>query len=300
MHQGVIIMFNFFHELRKQKKVRLLFSLVLVSMSAFIQVYIMQVFMEPCNLLSGGFTGISLLINKIANLFGINFPTSIGILLLNAPAAVLCYKYVSKRFTFLSCLQFGLVSLFLEIFTFEPFFDDQTLNVLFGGLLWGFSISMALRAGGSTGGTDFIAQFVSNKIHKGIWEYVFGFNCCMLIIFGAIFGWIHAGYSIVFQFLSTKAISSLYQRYNQITLEIITSDADPVIDAFMAVCRHGMSVFEGYGGYSQKKIYVCKAVVSTYEVKDAIDNIRKVDPKVIVNTYHTANFYGNFYQKPIE
>ena len=155
-------------ELQKQKKIRFCISVFMVTLSAFVQVYIMQVFMEPSNLLSGGFTGISLLINKILALVGINFPVSVGIILLNAPAAILCYKYVSKRFTFLSCLQFGLVSLFLEIFTFEPFIDDQTLNVLFGGLLWGFSISLALRTGGSTGGTDFIAQFVSNKIHKGI------------------------------------------------------------------------------------------------------------------------------------
>lgn len=293
-------MFSKIRDLNKNKNIRFIFSLCMIVLSAFIQVYIMQVFMEPCNLLSGGFTGVSLLINKVLALFGIDFPVSAGILLLNAPAALLCYKYVSKRFTILSCLQFGLVSLFLELFTFEPFFDDQTLNVLFGGLLWGFSISMALKTGGSTGGTDFIAQFVSNKIHKGIWEYVFGFNCFMLVIFGAIFGWVYAGYSIVFQFLSTKAISSLYQRYNQVTLEIITSDPDPVIDAFMAVVRHGMSVFEGYGGYSHKKIYVCKAVVSSYEVRDAVDNIRKVDPKVIVNTYHTANFYGNFHHQPIE
>ena len=98
---------------------------------------------------------------------------------------------------------------------------------------------MALRAGGSTGGTDFIAQYVSNKIHKGIWDYIFIGNCIMLIIFGSIFGWIYAGYSIVFQFLSTKAISSLYQRYKQITLEIITKDPEPIIETFMATCHHG-------------------------------------------------------------
>ena len=164
----------------------------------------------------------------------------------------------------------------------------------------GFSISLALRTGGSTGGTDFIAQFVSNKIHKGIWDYVFAFNCCMLVIFGAIFGWVHAGYSIVFQFLSTKAISSLYQRYNQVTIEFITSDPDPVIDAFMAVVRHGMSVFEGYGGYSQRKIYSCKGCSEQLWSSWCDRKCSKVDPKVIVNTYHTANFYGNFYQKPIE
>ncbi|MBB5184402.1 uncharacterized membrane-anchored protein YitT (DUF2179 family) [Faecalicoccus acidiformans] len=288
------------HELEKNQKIHLVISVILIIASALIQSYIMQVFMDPCNLLSGGFTGISILISRITALVGFDFPVSVGIILLNLPAAILCYKQLSKRFTFLSCLQFGLVSLFLEILHFEPFFDDQTLNVLFGGLLWGFSIAMALRAGGSTGGTDFIAQYVSNKIHKGIWDYIFACNCIMLIIFGAIFGWVYAGYSIVFQFLSTKAVSSLYQRYKQITLEIMTKDPEPIIETFMETCHHGMSIFEGYGGYSHSKIFVCKAVVSTYEVQDVIYHIRKTDPNVIINTYHTANFYGRFYQKPLD
>ena len=197
-------------EFEKNRIVHLIVSILLMIVSALMQSYIMQVFMDPCNLLSGGFTGISILISRILGLFEIDFPVSAGIILLNLPAAILCYKELSKRFVYLSCLQFGLVSVFLELFQFDPFFDDRTLNVLFGGLLWGFSIAMALRAGGSTGGTDFIAQYVSNKIHKGIWDYIFIGNCIMLVIFGSIFGWVYAGYSIVFQFLSTKAISSLY------------------------------------------------------------------------------------------
>ena len=110
----------------------------------------------------------------------------------------------------------------------------------------------------------------------------------------------YAGYSILFQFLSTKTISSLYQRYAQITVEFTTNDPDPIIDAFMATCRHGMSVFECYGAYSHHKYYVCKAVISTYELRDVVDNVRKVDPKVLINTYNTVNFYGNFYQNPLE
>ena len=287
-------------QLQKEKKLRLLTSIIMIVFSAFMQCYIMNVFMAPCNLISGGFTGLALLINKVCALVNINFPTQVGIIALNVPAAILCYKHISPRFTFLSCVQFFLVSFFISIFHFEPFFKDQILNVLFGGFLWGFSISLSLRAGGSTGGTDFIAQYVSSKIHRGIWDYVFFYNCAMIIVFGYLCGWIYAGYSILFQFLSTKTISSLYQRYAQITVEFTTNDPDPIIDAFMATCRHGMSVFECYGAYSHRKYYVCKAVISTYELRDVVDNVRKVDPKVLINTYNTVNFYGNFYQKPLE
>ncbi|EOS60948.1 hypothetical protein C815_00958 [Firmicutes bacterium M10-2] len=293
-------MFEIFKKLNKNKKVRMFFSLCMVIISAFLQVYIIDVFMNPCNLISGGFTGIALFMNKAFALFHINFPTSAGIMLLNIPAAFLCAKAISKRFVFLSTLQFTLVSILLDICQFEPLFTDQALNILFGGVLWGFSISLALKAGGSTGGTDFIAQYVSNKIHKGIWDYVFYFNCFMYVCYGFTFGWVEAGYSIIFQFLSTKTISSLYQRYEQITIEFTTAHPQRVIDAFMCTCRHGMSIIEAHGAYSNKKFYICKTVVSSYQAHDVIDQVRKADPKVIVNTYKTANFYGNFYQPPIE
>ncbi len=175
------IMQHIIHQLQKEQKLRLLTSTIMIVFSAFMQCYIMNVFMAPCNLISGGFTGLALLINKVCALVNINFPTQIGIIALNVPAAILCYKHISPRFTFLSCVQFFLVSFFISIFHFEPFFEDQILNVLFGGFLWGFSISLSLRAGGSTGGTDFIAQYVSSKIHRGIWDYVFFYNCAMIL-----------------------------------------------------------------------------------------------------------------------
>ena len=101
--------------MQKSTKLRFIFSVILTIASAIGQVYVIQVFMYPCNLLSSGFTGVAILINKISALFGFDFSTSLAILLLNIPAALLCYKSVSKRFTFLSFLQFSLVSLGLQV-----------------------------------------------------------------------------------------------------------------------------------------------------------------------------------------
>ncbi len=75
---------------------------------------------------------------------------------------------------------------------------------VFGGFLYGFAIAIALKGNASTTGTDFIALYVSNKMNKSIFEYIFVFNTLMLCVFGFMFGWVHAGYSILFQFLSTK------------------------------------------------------------------------------------------------
>ena len=54
------------------------------------------------------------------------------------------------------------------------------------------------------------------------------------------------------------------------------------------------------GGYSQKPMNLLHTVVSSYEVQDIIDLMREVDPKVIVNVLKTENFFGGFYQAPID
>lgn len=287
-------------QIKKNKVSRLILSITMIVASSFLQVYVIKVFMNPCNLLSSGFTGVAILINKITNLFGIQFSISLGILLLNVPAALLCFKSVSKRFVFLSCLQFTLTSIFLKTLTFEPFFDDRTLNVLFGGFLYGLCTVLALKSGGSTGGTDFISLYISNKIQKSTWNYVFLFNCSMLIIFGLFFGWVNAGYSIVFQLISTRTISNFHHRYAQVTIEVTTDDPDTITNVFIKNCKHGMSVVQAYGAYSKETFYICKSVISSYEESDIIESIKEVKPNVIINTYKTDNFYGNFYWKPIE
>ena len=204
------------------------------------------------------------------------------------------------RFTFYSMLQVFLASFFLKVFHFKPLFNDVLLDVVFGGFLYGIAIAIALRGNASTGGTDFIALYVSNKTGKSIWEYVFAGNCVILCIFGYMFGWLYAGYSILFQFVSTKAISAFHHRYERVTLQITTTNAEDVIKAYVKQYRHGISCVDAMGGYSHRKMYLLHTVVSSYEVNDIVHLMREQDPHVIVNMIKTENFYGGFYQAPIE
>lgn len=104
---------------------------------------------------------------------------------------------------------------------------------------------IALKGNASTGGTDFIALYVSNKLGRSIWSYVFVFNAGLLLIFGYMFGWEYAGYSILFQFISTKTIDSFYHRYERMTMQITTSCPEVVIRAYVKEYRHGISRVDG-------------------------------------------------------
>ena len=284
----------------KNKKIRYLFSCIAVVISALLQAYVIQVFITPSNLLSSGFTGVAILIDKIAALYGCHISTSVAILMLNIPVAVICFKSISKKFTILSTIQFVLASVFLSFCRFQPLFHDLVLNVIFGGFLYGLCFVIALKGSASTGGTDFIALYVSNKIGRSIWEQVFIFNALILCIFGFMFGWLYAGYSILFQFVSTKAISAFHHRYERVTLQITTTKAPEIINQYVKQYRHGISCVDAVGGYSHKKMYLLHTVVSSYEVNDIVHLMREQDPHVIVNMIKTENFYGGFYQAPIE
>lgn len=288
-------------ELNQHKEFRNLVTLCAVILSGFMQATIIQVFMRPLNLLSSGFTGVAILVEKITSTyFGFTFSASLGMLVLNIPIALFCCKSISKRFTFFSLLQVIIASFFLKVIHFEALFDDRLLNIIFGGLLYGMQAVIALKANASTGGTDFIALYISNKKNKSIFSYVFIFNACLLIIFGMMFGWENAGYSILFQFISTKTIDTFYNRYARMTLQITTSKPDAVIQCLIKNYRHGLSRVDGIGGYSGRNISLIHVVVSSYEVGEMVALMRTVDPHVIVNVMKTENFYGGFYLKPIE
>ena len=261
-------------------------TLICVFLSALLQSFCINVFITPAKLLSSGFTGLAILINKISSLFGFTLPVSLLVLMLNIPLGVLSFRSIGKKFVFFSILQVVLMSLFLN-FHYTLLFDDLLLNVCFGGFLYGIAISLALRGN-------------SNKIGKSIFEYVFVFNSVLLLIFGYMFGWKYAGYSILFQFISTKTIDSFYKRYKLVTLEITTYHPKEICKAYIKHYRHGLSEVAGIGGYEHKNLSLIHTVISFYELEDAIRLINRIDPKAIINVISTERFVGHFYRQLLD
>lgn len=286
---------------RRMTVVRRLWTLTSVIVSALLQAYTIAAFVRPAGLLSSGFTGLALLIERITGLFGVHFSTSLGMIALNIPVALICWRSISRRFVVFSLLQVALSSFFLHFFTgTRPLVADLMLQVVFGGFLYGFSIAVALRAGASTAGTDFISLMVSNRTGRSIWGIIFAGNCVVLGIFGVLFGWRAAAYSIIFQFISTKAIETFYHRYDRLTLQITTKRPDEVLGAYHKAFRHGSSCAEVIGGYSRERYWVITTVISSYELDDVLHVVRGEDERAVVNTMRTENFYGGFYRGPLD
>ena len=287
-------------ELARLAVIRRIITAAAVVVSAFVQAFLIQAFVNPANLLPSGFTGVAVLIDRITSLWGVRISTDLGMLALNIPLALICWSRISKRFVIFSMLQVALSAAFLRFCDFQPLLDDQIMLVVFGGFISGISIAIALKAGASTGGTDFISLLVANSTGKTIWGFIFAGNCALILVFGAIFGWESAAYSIVFQFISTKTIDSFYHRYDRVTLQITTKLADEVMDAYIASFQHGISCAEVIGGYSRERMYLLHAVVSTYESEDIVRLVREVDPGAVINVFRTDNFIGGWWHGHVD
>lgn len=124
-------------------------------------------------------------------------------------------QFIGRKFTLYSILTIILSSIFVDILPAYVFTQDAMLNSVFGGLINGFAISLCLNVGTTTGGTDFISIYLSQRKGIDAWNYILFGNVMLLILAGYLFGWSIALYSIIFQFCSTQAIQILYKRYKK-------------------------------------------------------------------------------------
>lgn len=274
--------------------------LVIVIASA-LMAFNIKSFVRTGGLFPGGATGLTLLIQRSCGMFfhiGVSY-TLINVILNMIPVYI-GYRFIGKKFTLYSCLCIMLTNIFTDFMPAFTITYDKLLVSIFGGLINGFVISLCLWMNATTGGTDFIAIYFSEK--KGIdsFNIVLGINAVILLTAGLLFGWDKALYSIIFQYTSTQVLHILYKQYQQNTLFIVTNRAEEVIEAIAQLCNHGATIMEGEGSYEHHERKVVYSVVSSAESKHVIQAIRRVDPKAFINVIKTEEISGHFYQRPHE
>jgi len=279
--------------------------LFLVILAGVIMSFNIKTFVHAGELIPGGFTGLSLLIQKICLRFGnFNMPFSVPYYIFNSVPAIICFIFIGKKFTIYSLVTIfvtGLLadsmpSMFIELIKVH----DTLLSAVFGGALNGLAIAICLYAGATSGGSDFIAIFISERYRKDAWNYIFIGNCVVLSVAGFLFGLDKALYSIIFQFTTTVALEALYRNYQQRTLLIITNKPDVIFSVINEKTHHGATCFEGFGSYEKKSRTLLYSVVTASQVKTLIPAIRQIDNEAFINVLKTDQLNGRFYQKPFD
>lgn len=245
----------------------------------------------------GGATGLTILILRIGeSFFGIHLHYTFINIILNAIPIYIGFRFIGRKFTIYSCLMILLTGVFTDLIPSYPITEDILLISIFGGIINGLAICLCLLVDATSGGTDFIAIYMSEKKHRDSWNISLAINIVILIAAGFLFGWDKALYSIIFQYASTQILHTLHKRYQKETLLITTTHPDTVCDVIAQQSNHGATIMESEGS-THNKNFLVYSVVSREEYIKIIHGVQKVDPNAFINTINTDKQMGKFYQR---
>lgn len=268
-----------------------------ITGGAFLFAFNLISFIRTGGLFPSGFSGLAVLIQRsLAKYFSINIPFTILYVPINLPAVYIAFKYIGKKFTFYSLYAIILMSVISDILPTITITSDMLLISVFGGIINGVACTLCLLSGASAGGTQFLSVYFSEKKGIDTWNYVLLGNVVLLVIAGFLFGWEKALYSIIFQFVSTQILNTLYKRYQKHTLLIITDNVEETYHRINELTNHDATIFKGTGCYEGAERQMLYSVVSSDEVSQVIKVIHEVDPSAFINSLRTEQIEGRFYR----
>lgn len=275
--------------------------ILIICLASLLMAVNIKSFVRTGGLYPGGATGLTILIQRVTQLFlNVELPYSLVNLLLNAVPVYIGFRFIGKKFTLYSCLMIILTSVLTDIVPGYTITYDTLLISIFGGMINGLVISVCLLVNATTGGTDFIAIFLSEKKGVDSFNIILVLNVVILAAAGILFGWDKALYSIIFQYASTQILHTLYKKYQQQTLFVVTNKPREISEAISRECNHGATILEGEGSYEHCERHVVYSVVSSAESKRVIHAVKETDPEAFVNVIRTEQLSGRFYQRPTE
>ena len=158
-------------------------SMMIVVGSIFLSLGI-NLFLIPYEILDGGIIGIGLILNYIWGL-------KVGLMIMFLSIPIFIIAWLNYREYFYNSLHGMVISAFI-IDILKPMDSllriNAVLSSILGGILVGLGIGLMLRFKTSTGGTDLIAQFLSDRIGINVGILIFIIDsivvlCGLLMLF---------------------------------------------------------------------------------------------------------------------
>ena len=273
---------------------------VVVMIASVILAFNIKSLVRTGGILPGGATGLTLLIQETAyRYWGAVIPYTPVNIAINAIPVYIGFKYIGKRFTTLSCVVIVLTGILADLLPEYMITDDLILISVFGGIINGIAVSLCLQMDATSGGTDFLAIYLSKT--KGIdgFSVALCINTVILAAAGILFGWEKALYSIILQYVSTSVIHVLYRKYQQTTLFVVTRLPDEICSMIFDMTKHGATIIYGKGSYEEKADRsVVYSVVASNQVTQVVSAIQAKDPEAFVNSFKSEKISGRFYRIP--
>lgn len=189
-----------------RKQERLLPYLYIILGTAVLALSI-QCFFEPIGLVTGGFTGLAIVIKSLTNgVIKDGVPIWLSNILLNTPVFIIAYIIKGRKFVGRTVFGAIMLSVWLYIIpTMDMSQGDFLLAAIFGAVFSGAGIGLVLRGHATTGGTDMVAALIQMKLkHYSIPQIMQILDGIVVLTGLYVFGIRPGMYAIVAIFVATK------------------------------------------------------------------------------------------------
>ncbi len=261
-------------------------KLFLFILGSFITALSVNLLLVPNGFVTGGVTGIAIIVNKLSGMKVSTF-VFFGNLILIA----IGYIFLGGEKTVGSAFGAMLLSLFLflteGIATKINFSLDSTiLYALTAGICSGFGEALVYKIGYSQGGAGIIGLIITEKTKKPVGKIMRYLSFLVILSGGFIFGYSTVIYSLIIVTISTFMIDRVTLGISDSKMFYIhTAKNEEVLDFIIGVIHSGVTEYETTGGYSGKKKKILMCVVPTEKYTYLKTAIQQIDENafIIVN-----------------
>lgn len=251
---------------------------LLMTFGALVVAISVDVFLIPNNVVTGGVTGAAMLLHTF-----LGTPVGLVTLVANIPLLILGFRYLGG-------LVFGLRTLYATAIMaiaidllapyLRPVTADPLLYTLYGGLLDGLGIGLVFRARGTTGGIDIVARLLERRYGYQPGRSMLLMNVAVFAIAFIFYGPEKALYALLVAFVGSLALdNTLSAGSGARQALIVTAQPDAVTQAILRDLGRGVTMLEGYGGYTGAERGVLLCVVSRAELSFLKATISRIDPQ---------------------
>lgn len=251
-----------------------------------------NLFLSHAQLLSGGATGIALIIEYISG-----FPSGISLFFLNIPLFILSYKKLDRSFTMYSAV--GMISLSISLMITKPLaslinINDILLYCLYGGALCGLGYGLIFAKNGSVGGSDIIAMIIRKKNSNfNIGSIGFAINILIVILGAIIFGVPRALYTLISMCVQSIVLDKVLKGFSTKKLMLILTDKeDEIIDFVMSDLHLSVTSLKSTGEFTHENRKMLYCVVSARQMISLKNEILKRDPTAFFNILDISEVKG--------
>ena len=282
----------------ENKVIKTILKYLVIAIGTFIYGLGVNFLMRPNGIISGGITGIAMVINYAFPVI----PIGVMIFVINIPIFIVGFKALGWRFVIGSLVGMLGLSVFIdliELFSF-PLTDNPLLAALFSGVITGFGLGLVFLMGASTGGTDIIVKVVRKKHqHFNLGTLVLILDVIIILIYAVTFKMFEAGmYSLIAIFVESKLIDVVLYGVNYGKVVYIISDkAEEINRAINEEMDRGVTKLYGEGGYSGEKKTVLLVAIKRRQITKLKQIIKQADPKAFVIMTESREVLGEGFQK---